>query len=93
MPSVFMLNVVMPNDDVLNVVMLSIVVLNVGEKKVFTTFTEANEWAQYARMFVPGRSFQPSIMFVSKAGAYLSEAPFWRGVLSQCSSLMPLSVT
>ncbi len=27
-------------------------------------------------MFVPGKTFQPILMFVSKAGAYLSEAPF-----------------
>ncbi len=26
-------------------------------------------------MFVPGRSFQPSLMFVSKTGDYQSEAP------------------
>jgi hypothetical protein len=25
----------------------------------------------------PGRPFQPSLMFVSKDGAYLSKAPFW----------------
>jgi hypothetical protein len=27
-------------------------------------------------MFVPGKLFQPSVMFASKAGAYQSEAPF-----------------
>jgi hypothetical protein len=27
-------------------------------------------------MFVPGKLFQTSLMFVSKAGAYLREAPF-----------------
>jgi hypothetical protein len=32
-------------------------------------------------MFVPGRPFQPSLIFVDKAGAYPSEAPF------KCSTL------
>jgi hypothetical protein len=27
-------------------------------------------------MFVPGKTFLPSLMFTGKAGAYLSEAPF-----------------
>ncbi len=27
-------------------------------------------------MFVPGKPLQPSLMFVGKAGAYPSEAPF-----------------
>jgi hypothetical protein len=27
-------------------------------------------------MFVPGKTFQPSLMFAGKAGAYQSEAPF-----------------
>ncbi len=27
-------------------------------------------------MFVLGKTFQPSLMFAGKAGAYLSEAPF-----------------
>jgi hypothetical protein len=27
-------------------------------------------------VFVSGKPFQPSLMFVGKAGAYLSEAPF-----------------
>jgi len=27
-------------------------------------------------VFVPGKHFQPSLMFESKAGAYTSEAPF-----------------
>ena len=27
-------------------------------------------------MFVPGKPFQPSVMFTGKAGAYPSEAPF-----------------
>ena len=29
-----------------------------------------------ARVFVPGKPFQPSHMFAGKAGAYMSEAPF-----------------
>jgi len=32
-------------------------------------------------MFVPGKPFQPSLMFASKAGAYPNEAPF------RCSTL------
>jgi hypothetical protein len=32
-------------------------------------------------MFVPGKLFQPSLMFVGKTGAYPSEAPF------RCSTL------
>ncbi len=32
-------------------------------------------------MYVPGKPFQPSLMFAGKAGAYPSEAPF------RCSSL------
>jgi hypothetical protein len=31
---------------------------------------------QSSSMFAPGKSFQPSLMFVSKARAYMSEAPF-----------------
>ncbi len=27
-------------------------------------------------VFVPGKTFQPSLMFTGKAGAYPSEAPF-----------------
>ncbi len=27
-------------------------------------------------MFVPGKPFQPNLMFAGKAGAYLNEAPF-----------------
>ncbi len=34
------------------------------------------EFLQYTRAFVPGKPFQPSLMFVGKAGAYLSGAPF-----------------
>ncbi len=36
---------------------------------------------KYARVFVPGKLLQPSLMFAGKAGAYLSEAPF------RCSTL------
>jgi hypothetical protein len=32
-------------------------------------------------MFVPGKPFQPSVMFVSKTGSYPSEVPF------KCSTL------
>ncbi len=32
-------------------------------------------------MFVPGKPFQPSIMFAIKAGAYMNESPF------RCSTL------
>ncbi len=31
-----------------------------------------------AKMFVPGKPFQPSPKLAGKAGAYLSEAPFFR---------------
>jgi len=34
------------------------------------------------RVFVPGKSFQPIVIFVSKAVTYTSEAPF------KCSPLM-----
>jgi hypothetical protein len=34
------------------------------------------EISKYARVFVPGKRFQPSPMFVGKAGNYLSEASF-----------------
>ncbi len=30
-----------------------------------------------AREFVPGKPFQPILMFACKAGAYPSEAPFY----------------
>jgi hypothetical protein len=43
---------------------------------VFTTifFFIAYEWAQYARVFVPGRLFKNGLMFSSKTGAYPREA-------------------
>jgi hypothetical protein len=44
-------------------------------------FVATNEWALCARAFDPGKSFQPSLMFPSKAGAYSSKAPSW------CSTL------
>ncbi len=34
-----------------------------------------------ARLFVPGRQFQPGLMLVSKTEAYLSEAPLRRSTL------------
>ncbi len=43
--------------------------------------------AQYARVFVPGRLFQPSIMFASKAGAYLSETSFTCSILVWANGL------
>ncbi len=39
------------------------------------------EWAKYARVFVPCKAFQTSLIFAYKAGAYTSEAPF------RCSTL------
>jgi hypothetical protein len=30
------------------------------------------EWALLTRVFVPGKSYQPNIMFASKAGTYLT---------------------
>ncbi len=33
------------------------------------------ESLQYARVFVPWNPLKPNLMFVSKAGGYLSEAP------------------
>ncbi len=42
----------------------------IREKNFFVTY----EWAEYAGVFVPGRPLQPSVMFVSKARAYLSVA-------------------
>jgi hypothetical protein len=33
-------------------------------------------FSQKARAFVPGKLFQPSLMFPGKAGAYLTESPF-----------------
>ncbi len=38
-------------------------------------------------MFIPGRSFQPSIGFAGKAGACPSEAPFKCSALGQASGL------
>ncbi len=35
----------------------------------------------YAGVFVPGKPFQPSLLFAGKAGAYPSEVPFWRSNL------------
>jgi hypothetical protein len=43
---------------------------------VFTTlfFFVTYEWAKQARVFVPGRPFQPRQMFASKGGDYPGEA-------------------
>jgi hypothetical protein len=35
------------------------------------------------RVFVPGKHFQASLMFVGKVGAYLSEVPLLSGSWSQ----------
>jgi len=44
-------------------------------------------WTQYSRVFVHDASFQPSLMFVSKVRAYLSEAHFRWSTLGQASGL------
>jgi hypothetical protein len=38
-------------------------------------FFETYKWSQNARVFVHGKPFQPSLMFASKVGTYLNEAP------------------
>jgi hypothetical protein len=43
-------------------------------KKLFTAVSY--DFSKYARVFVPGKPFQPSLMFGGKAGAYPREAPF-----------------
>jgi hypothetical protein len=40
-----------------------------------------------AREFVPGKPFQPCLMFVGKARAYLSEASFMCSALGLAPSL------
>jgi hypothetical protein len=43
----------------------------------YKTFYGRNfPFSLFARVFVPGKPFQPSLMFAGKAGAYWSEAPF-----------------
>ncbi len=42
--------------------------------KLFTAVSY--EFSLLARVFVPGKPFQPSLMFAGKAVAYQSEAPF-----------------
>ncbi len=41
--------------------------------KLFTAVSY--DFSYQARAFVPGKPFQPSLMFAGKAGAYPSEAP------------------
>jgi hypothetical protein len=41
-----------------------------------TFFFVSYERAKKARVFVPGKPFQPSLMYLSKDGAYLDEATF-----------------
>ncbi len=38
-------------------------------------------------MFVPGKSLQLSIMFLVKAGAYLSGAPLWGRLLASSTNI------
>jgi len=38
-------------------------------------------------VFVPGKPFQPSPMFVNKAGTYPSEPSLWRSSRGQASDL------
>ncbi len=42
--------------------------------KLFTTVSY--NFLQLARALVPGKPFQPNLMFADKARAYLSEVPF-----------------
>jgi len=42
-------------------------------------------------MFIPGRSFLPSLMFESEAGAYPSKAPFRRSTLGYVPGLKRLN--
>jgi hypothetical protein len=42
--------------------------------KLFTTVIYG--FSKQARVFVPGKPFQPSLMFAGKAGAYPREDPF-----------------
>ncbi len=86
MLSVIMLNVVIlnvaNNPFMLSVVVLSVVMLSVVMLSVVASFSQrfifsrTYEWAKKARLFVPSRLFQCSLMFVSSVEDYLSEAPF-----------------
>ncbi len=52
--------------------------------KVIKLFTAVSyKILQYARALVPGKLFQPIVMFVGKAGAYPSEVPFRCSTLGQ----------
>jgi hypothetical protein len=42
---------------------------------------------QYARVFFPGKPFQPSLMFFDKAGAFAIEEPFSCSTLGQAPGL------
>jgi len=46
-----------------------------------------HEGLKHAKVLVPGRPFQPSLMFVSKDRAYLCEAPFWCSTLEYAADL------
>ncbi len=49
---------------------------------VIKLFSAVNyDFLKYARVFVPGKPFQPSLMSSGKAGAYLSEAAFMYSTL------------
>jgi hypothetical protein len=45
------------------------------------------KFSKYARVFVPGKFFQPSLMFVGKPGAYPIEEPFRCCTLGKAPSL------
>jgi len=54
-----------------------------------------NKWAQWNRVLFPGRLFHPSLMFVSKAIAYLSKklstAALWGWLLALPTNIELLS--
>jgi hypothetical protein len=53
-------------------------------------FTAVNHKCPFqARVFVTGNNLPPSLMFLSKAGAYLSEAPFNGSTLGWAPGLTP----
>jgi hypothetical protein len=45
--------------------------MNQGPYSQHFNFFVTYLWLQYAGVFVPGKSFQPSLIFASKAGTYL----------------------
>jgi hypothetical protein len=53
----------------------------------YKTFLSAIFGFFVIRVFVLGKLFQPSLMFVGKAGAYPSEGPFRCPTLSQAAGL------